>query len=319
MSKLEGKKILITGATGFIGSNLARTALRHNAEVHVLLREASNAWRIADVLGDLNVHYGDLSDGERVGSVAASVEPDLVFHTAIYGGHPFQGDVNKILDTNFFGTVNLVRACRDIDYELFVNTGSSSEYGIKPRRISEDDTLEPGDDYGVSKAASTLYCRMAAARDRKPIVTLRLFSPYGYYDDPTRLVPSVILSCLNGQSPKVSSPSYVRDFIFIDDVVDAYLRLPGVEGGIFNVGSGEQYSVGEVVDRIVGLTGNRVCPDWGNGGKRPVEPAAWQADVTRIRGLLRWAPSHDLASGLERTVRWFKENSGLYGGAPHGP
>ena len=106
--------------------------------------------------------------------------------------------------------------------DLLVNTGSSSEYGIKNSAMKESSLLEPVTEYGVSKAAATLFCQSYAVTENLPIVTLRLFSPYGRYEQKSRLVPSVILAALQKINPKISSRQFVRDFIFIDDVLDAY-------------------------------------------------------------------------------------------------
>ena len=316
---METRKIIITGATGFVGSNLARYFAGQNNEIHLLLRSSSNTWRIADIMDDINVHQADLTAPAELERVVTSVRPDIILHTAVYGGHPFQNDTDKIFDANLRGTINLVKACRSLDYELFVNTGSSSEYGVKRQPVAETDICEPGEDYGVSKTAASLYCQMAARRDRKPIITFRLFSPYGSYDDATRLIPSVIISCLNGRTPTVSSPIFVRDYIYIRDIVSAYEKAIETShrqspGEIFNVGSGKQQTVGDVVQYIVQLVDKNIQPEWGSPGKRQNEPQVWQADVSKAESLLGWKPRYSIEQGLGETVEWFRKNVGLYEG-----
>ena len=315
MKALKGSKVLITGSTGFIGANLVRTFLKIGAEIHILTRTTSNKWRINDILKDVTEYCVDLLDHKKLESIILDIAPEIIFHTAIYGGYPFQKDIKKIIESNFIGTVNLVNACKKVDFELFVNIGSSSEYGIKSRPMTEGDILEPVNDYEVSKAAATLYCQAVARREKIPIATLRLFSPYGYYEEPTRLIPSVVVSCLKGRNPEVSSPNSVRDFIFIEDVIDAYMKVIGtsdIGGEIFNIGYGEQHSVGEVVNMIVELTGNNVRPGWGSVPKRANEPNVWQADVTKAKDILKWEPKYSLEEGLAKTIKWFRENMILY-------
>jgi len=315
MKTLKGKKVLITGSTGFIGATLVRNFLKNGAEVHILTRVTSNKWRINDLLKEVNEYCVDLLDYEKLASIISDIAPEIIIHTAIYGGYPFQKDIKKIIESNFIGTVNLVNACQKVDFELFVNTGSSSEYGIKSKPMTEEDILEPVDDYGVSKAAATLYCQAVARREKIPVVTLRLFSPYGYYEEPTRLIPSVVISCLKGRNPEVSSPNSVRDFIFIEDVIDAYMKVTetsDIGGKIFNIGYGRQQSVGEVVNKIVELTGNTVRPEWGSVPKRANEPNVWQADITKVKDILKWVPKYSLEKGLAKTVKWFMENMVLY-------
>jgi len=317
---METRKIIITGATGFVGSNLARNFAEKNNEVHVLLRSSSDTWRIANIMDDINVHKADLTAPAELERIVTSIKPDIILHTAVYGGHPFQDDTDKIFDSNLRGTINLVKACQSLDYELFVNTGSSSEYGVKRQPVAETDVCEPGEEYGVSKTAASLYCQMAARRDRKQIITLRLFSPYGGFDDATRLIPSVIISCLNGRPPRVSSPTFVRDYIYIRDIVSAYEKAIETSprqsnGEIFNVGSGKQQTVGNVVQHIVKLVDKNIQPEWGSPGKRQNEPQIWQADVSKAESSFGWKPSYSIEQGLGETVEWFRKNVGLYGGS----
>jgi len=315
MRALKGKKVLITGSTGFIGTNLVRRFLKIGAEIHILTRTTSNKWRIKDVLKYVNEYCVDLLDYEKLEPIILDIKPEMIFHTATYGGYPFQKDVDKIIQANFIGTVNLVNACKKADFELFANTGSSSEYGVKSKPMTEEDILEPANDYGVSKAAATLYCQAVARREKIPIVTLRLFSPYGYYEEPTRLIPSVVISCLKGINPEVSSSNSVRDFIFIEDVIDAYMKIAeasDINGEIFNIGYGKQHSVGEVVSKIVELTGNYIRPKWGSVSPRANEPNIWQADIAKAKDVLRWEPKYSLEKGLTNTVKWFMENMVLY-------
>ena len=315
MKAIERKKVLITGSTGFVGTNLVRRSLKIGAEVHIITRTTSNKWRLNGVLKDVNEYCVDLLDYEKLESIILDIRPEIIFHTAVYGGYPFQKDIKTVIESNYSGTVNLVNACKKVDFELFVNTGSSSEYGIKSKPMTEEEILEPVDNYGVSKAAATLYCQAVARREKMPVVTLRLFSPYGRYEEPARLIPSVVLSCLRGRTPEVSSPNSVRDFIFIEDVIDAYMKVietSDIGGEIFNIGYGEPHSVGEVVSKIVELTGNNVRPEWGSVPKRAIEPNVWQADITKAKDVFKWVPKYSLEKGLAKTVNWFMENMILY-------
>lgn len=315
MIKLKGKRILITGSTGFIGSNLVRNFLSLGAEIHILTRKTSDKWRINDVLNDINEYLVDLRDDKKLESVILDIGPEIIFHTAIYGGYPFQNDIKEIMESNFIGTVNLINACKKIDFELFVNSSSSSEYGIKQKPMTEKDLLEPVSNYGVSKASATLYCQTVARMEKRPIVTLRLFSPYGYYEEQTRLIPSVVLSCLKEKNPEVASPDHVRDFIFVEDVMDAYknvIKISNINGEIFNIGYGKQHLVGEVVDNIIRLTGNKVKPKWGNAPNRDNEPNCWQADISKAKESLKWEPKYNLEGGLAKTIKWFENNLDLY-------
>jgi nucleoside-diphosphate-sugar epimerase len=257
----------------------------------------------------------DLTDYEKLKSSLKKIRPNFILHTATYGGSADQKISEKIIATNITGTLNVLRCCRDINVDLVVNTGSSSEYGIKNLPMKESDLLEPVNEYGVSKAAATLYCQEYAVREKIPVITLRLFSPFGPYEQKSRLIPSVILAALQNLNPKISSRRFVRDFIFIDDVLDSYdasLNLKKSSGKIFNIGSVTQYSVGEVVDMIIRLLGNEVSYDVGAPQVWKNEPAIWQADIQKAKSELGWEPKFSLEQGIQATIDWFKGYKGLY-------
>jgi nucleoside-diphosphate-sugar epimerase len=308
-------KILVTGATGFVGSCLARRLCTLGHEVNVFTRSSSNLWRLADLMAKVENHQVDLRDHPAVEKTVRTIRPDIVFHLATYGGFTFQQETANILTSNLVGMVNLVKACEKIEFPIFVNTGSSSEYGIKDRPMREGDILEPVGDYGVAKAAATLFCRSEAVRKGLPMFTLRLFSPFGPWDDPKRLIPYVIKSLLAGEPPTLSSPHSVRDYIFIDDVVDCYVSFigrPVNSGEVFNIGSGRQYSIGEVVERLRKIIDNSVAPLWGVIADRRFEPSCWVADMAKTGRKLDWVPTVPLEEGLARTVNWLRNNLKFY-------
>lgn len=308
-------KVLVTGATGFVGSCLTRRLVEMRYDVHLFTRSKSNKWRIADISGQATEHEVDLRDAAIVEKTVAQIGPSIICHLAAYGGFAFQKDSSVIIESNLMGTVNLLSACEKIGFECFINTGSSSEYGIKSEPMNESDILEPVGAYGVSKAAATLYCRSMAFEKSLPIITLRLFSPYGPWDDPRRLIPYVIKSLLRGESPKLSTPKSVRDFIYIDDVLDIFLKVikvPISGGKIFNVGTGVQVSIGEVVAMIATITGNGLEPMWNKIKSQRHEPGSWIADIRKAKTGLGWSPATSLWAGLNKTIEWFKENLELY-------
>ena len=308
-------KVLVTGATGFVGACLSRRLLETGHEVHAFVRRSANLWRLAEIAPHIVQHDVDLRDAHAVEQAVASIRPGKIFHLATYGGFSFQKDVDAIYAANLLGTVNLVQACEKVGFDCFIHTGSSSEYGIKSVPMKETDLLEPLGDYAVSKAAATLYCRSAALLKGLPIVTLRIFSPYGPWDDPQRLIPYVIASLLSGTVPALSNPAFVRDYIFIDDVIDAYLAVMAADiiaGEIYNVGSGRQTGIGEAVDRIVTVLDNGITPRWGAEPPRKTEPAVWVADTGKLQSHFNWKAATSLEGGLQQTVGWMREHLASY-------
>ncbi len=316
---MESKIVFVTGATGFIGSNMVRRLLNDGHDVHVSARKSSDMWRIKEIAKDLHFHYPDINDYDSIEKTILKIKPDIIYHLATYGGYPFQSDNDKIIKTNLIGTINILRACLKTDMQCFVNTGTSSEYGMKSVPIKETDFLEPVSCYAFSKAAATLYCCMTAKSIEAPIVTIRPFSAYGYYEEPSRLIPHVISSYLKNKRPILSSKSSVRDYVFIEDVIEGYILAannPRAYGGIINIGYGKQYTISEVVEKIKHIVGTGVEPDWGNIETRPNEPKVWIADITKAKNL-GWEPKHTIDEGLIKTVEWFRNNLDLYDAVAH--
>lgn len=308
-------RILITGASGFVGANLTRKLVQHGHEVHIFVRKTSNIWRISDMKMMVSFHEIDICNYPQLEQVVDRIKPQIVFHLATYGGFSFQSDLSKIMEANLQGTINLITACEKIDFPYFINTGSSSEYGIKRLPMKESDLPEPVSNYGVAKEASTLFCQAKAKRNNFPIVTLRLFSPYGPYDDMTRLIPYTIINLIKKRQPIINSPNSVRDYIFMDDVVNAYLKfteINNITGEIFNIGSGTQYSVQEVVMKICEIIGNGTDPIFAKKEQLTFETNSWVANLTKVKKQLRWKPSVSLEVGLRKTIEWHKKNIHLF-------
>jgi nucleoside-diphosphate-sugar epimerase len=233
----------------------------------------------------------------------------VIYHLAAYGAYPFQKDRAAILATNLLGTANLLTALEDQDYRAFIHAGSSSEYGHKDRPMREDDLLQPRTDYGVAKAASTLLCQ-GAAQNGRPVTTVRLFSAYGPWEEPSRLVPYVMGCCLRDVAPQVSAGMQPRDFIYVEDVLDLMILAadaPAARGQILHAGTGVQSTVRDMVETIVAVCGGgRVRAEYGAAACRPGEPSCWVASIDRTRQLTGWRPQHDSRAGIEHMWAWMR-------------
>ncbi|HLA43242.1 MAG TPA: NAD-dependent epimerase/dehydratase family protein [Aggregatilineales bacterium] len=310
------EKALVTGAGGFVGANLVRRLLHDGAEVHVFLRPESNRWRLESVLDDVHVHPVDLRDAECVQKAVESICPEFIYHLAVYGAYSFQTDTKTILETNIMGTANLVGACAKTDFEAFVNTGSSSEYGFKNHAPAEDELPEPNSDYAVSKVSTTLFCSYTSRKLERPITTLRLYSVYGAYEEPRRLMPTLIQFGLQGKLPPLVSPDTARDFIYVDDVSEAYIRTAHSKtldyGEVLNVGSGIQTTLRDVVEVAREVMNIQQEPEWGSMEGRIWDSSVWVANNNRIRERLNWKPQVDFREGFARMVEWFREHQHYY-------
>lgn len=304
---MSARRLLVTGGTGFIGANAVRRALESGHRVHLLVRETSDRWRLAGLEDDLALHVVDLADEAAVARVVTEVRPEVILHLATHGAYPSQRDADAIIRANFLGTWNLLKACLAIEYETFVNVGSSSEYGKKLHAMRESDIVEPDSYYAVAKCAQTLLCEHVARAEGRTICTLRLFSVYGPWEEPTRLVPTLIERCLTGQPLHLVDPRTARDFVYVDDAVEALLafdRLRGLRGETLNIGTGIQRTIREVVDHVLAATGADVPCLWGEMPARSWDTQTWVADATKARRLLGWQARTDLAQGVAATVAW---------------
>lgn len=307
---MDRERVLITGATGFIGACLARDLIDEGHDVHLLLRGESPRWRLAGLEGRFAAHIADLRDPAAVQRAVQASRPEIIYHLAAHGALYQQQDRAAILASNLLGTCNLLEALEKHDYRMLVQAGSSSEYGHKAGPMHEDDRLEPRTDYAVSKAAATMLCQ-AAARQGRPVTTVRVFSAYGPYEDPSRLVPYVMDCLSRGQTPRVTSGNQPRDFIYVDDCLALFklaARSPAARGQILHAGSGRQYCVRDMVQTIV-ETCARDCikAEFGSEPPRPDEPIAWVASIDRTSQLTGWRPSYDLRTGIECTWKWRRQ------------
>lgn len=306
-------RALVTGASGFVGANLARQLLREGHEVHLLLRHADVPWRLESIWDAVRRHQVDLADRASVEAAVAAIRPEWVFHLAAYGAYSSQTDVHRMVQTNIAGTVNLVEACLATSCEVIVNTGSSSEYGFTDHAPAETEREVPNSHYAVSKLAATQYCRFTAQSRGIHLPTLRLYSVYGPYEEPTRLMPALIARGLRGELPPLVDPTIARDYVYVDDVCDAYLlaaTTPTSEpGAIYNVGTGVQTSLGELVALARTILPIATEPVWGSMPNRAWDATVWVADNRKIRDALGWHPRHNLDQGFRYMVEWFQNHS----------
>jgi nucleoside-diphosphate-sugar epimerase len=308
------KKVLITGAGGFIGSNLVRKALELNNEVFGIVKEERPYWRLEDLKDKIRLYYIDLGDSERVNKTISEIKPEIIYHLAVHQYH--DQNLEKIINTNFIGTTNLLQAALKQGFELFVNTGTSSEYGSKEKIMAETDFLEPNSYYAITKAASSLFCKHIGKEKNLPIATLRLFSVYGPFEEKNRFIPQIIMSSLNNNDVNLASQKNVRDFVYVDDAVNAYFNLEKNKpspGEIYNVASGQQYTLKEVMDIVMKKTGSESKLLWGAYPDRPWDKTTivWQGDISKI-SRIGWRPQISIEHGLEKSIDWFKNNLDKY-------
>jgi dolichol-phosphate mannosyltransferase len=264
--------------------------LRDGRGVTALVRPGSEPWRLEGL--DVDVVEADVREQIPGGF-------ELVFHLAAHGAYSWQEDEAAIHETNVLGTRNALSAG-----DRVVIAGSSSEYGLKPHAPGEDEPLEPNSAYAAAKAAATSHALERGA------VVLRLYSAYGPWEEPNRLVPTLLSRALAGELPPLVSPTIARDFVHVDDVCEAFVLAAGAERGrVYNVGSGRQTTVAELVEATRQLLALEAEPDWGSMPDRSWDTETWVANPQRIRDELGWEARIGLEDGLRRTLDWLRSEA----------
>lgn len=306
-------RALITGASGFIGCALSTRLTATGDEVHAIVRPESTSWRNA-ALRDAVIHEGTILDTAWLDATVLAVKPDVVFHCAAYGAYSFQRDLQSIASTNVVGTANILHAAAAAGCARLVNSGTSSEYGDCDHAPTETEPPRPNSVYAATKAAATWLCSMSAESLDIDVVTLRLYSAYGPFEDPRRLMPTLCTRALRGELPPLADPWIVRDFVYIDDVIDAYLAAAAASNPrrVYNVGTGVETSLEQLVEIARATFNIGVAPDWGGYPNRDWDVRCWRADATLISEELGWAPRRSLREGLRMLAEWIAEYPDIY-------
>ena len=309
------KRVLVTGASGFVANCAVRRLLNENCDVHILLRDEAKMWRLSDIQDRLHIHRANIIDAAAVRSVMQAAAPEVVLHLAAYGAYEAQAEARHILETNILGAYNVLEASIAAKVRLFINTGSSSEYGYRNEAMQESDRVIPNSVYAVAKAAQTHLCGLLAQSGEMAVVTFRLFSVYGPWEEPARLFPTILQRARAGLRLEMVSPDTVRDFIYVEDVLDALLNfdaLTRMKGEVFNLGSGRQSTMRDVVAAVQAAVGDRSEVRWGGMKARRWDSTCWQADISKARTELGWEPKISLLDGVQRMAEWIEQAGDAY-------
>ncbi len=317
---------LVTGAHGFVGSHLARALLERGEAVRVLDRPAPreadiggerlSGLELLGIAGEVELVEGDLRDAEAVAGAVAGCES--VFHLAaqtIVG--VARSSPAETFEVNVRGAWNVFEACREHGAGRVVFASSDKAYGSSPELpYREDFPLRAAYPYDASKAAADTIARSYANAYGLAIAVTRFANVYGGGDlNFSRLIPETVVAVLDGRAPRIRSDgSPERDFLHVDDAVNAYLAIAaalegdGAAGEAFNAGGERPHSVREVVEAVVSADGNDVAPDFQGEGSLDGEIDRQYVDSTKLRELTGWTPGVELEDGLRRTLKWYRDH-----------
>ncbi len=299
--------IVVTGASGFVGANLFKKLLAVRTDVFAI-EFRSKSWRLADVKDDY-IAAVDLTDPAAAKNLIDTIHPQTVFNCVAYGAYSFEENTRTIYQTNFQAVVNLVDLLLGQSFSAFVHAGTSSEYGTNSSGPGEDGPCDPNSHYAVSKLATSEYLRYVGRHRRFPCVSLRLYSVYGPLEDTSRLVPSVLRKALAGELPPFVDPNTSRDFVYVDDVCDAFILAaakmnPHLYGEFFNIGSGVKTTIAELATTVRRLFNVPAEPVFGSMPGRKWDLPDWYANCSKAQALLDWRPMTSLRDGLLSTAEW---------------
>lgn len=300
-----GKRVLLTGAAGFIGSQIARLLIREGHEVTAIIRPGVDRWRLADIESELVVLDGDLRSLSSLRPQLLAARPEICLHLAWRG---WLGQSEAIENLSSLSvSLDLLRMMPDIACGRFVSVGTCFEYDLTGGPISETTSLRPQELYGTCKKSLFEAAYQFSIFKGMSVATPRVFYSYGPFEDVRRLVPSIALSLLNGKPAQVTPGGQVRDYLHVEDVASAIWRVATSElTGAVNIASGEPVTIAEIATRVGQLLGKSELVQLGALPYRQGEPMRILADVTTLRQRLGWAPRFALDQGLTETVRWWE-------------
>jgi nucleoside-diphosphate-sugar epimerase/glycosyltransferase involved in cell wall biosynthesis len=307
--------IYIFGASGFIGANLMETILKYRSDCFGITHNPRSAWRLKILeIPDKNILYCDINYKKSVDSTFTKHHPKTIFNLSAYGAYSKQNDIHLIYETNITGTVHILEASKEV--EAFIHAGTSSEYGINSSSPSEDSELKPNSHYAVSKISTSYLLAFYAKFHKLPCLNLRLYSIYGPWEEPDRLMPKIIEYGLSNSYPPLVKPDTSRDFVYIDDCVEAFLDAANHvnssnSGESINIGSGTKTTLQDLASTSQKVFGIDSSPIWGTMENRSWDTEEWYGNNEKANQLIQWQPKISLEEGLQKFATWQKENAYL--------
>jgi nucleoside-diphosphate-sugar epimerase len=299
-SRLGGQKILITGASGFLGSHLSRRLRQIGCEVHAISRREHSAE------DGLRWWQGDFADLGTARKLLLAIKPDVLFHlSGLVTASPDLQFVLPTFQTLLVSTINTLMEANAIGCRV-VLVASLTE----PEPGKTDPT--PGSPYAAAKWASSAYGRMFHKLYGTPVVVVRPFMTYGPGQNIRKLIPYVIHTLLQNEILRISSGDWQADWIYIDDVIDGFLAaayVSGIEGDTIDLGSGTLTPIRGVVQQILKLVGSKTDPEYGALPDRPFEQVR-AANLSDAYSKLAWKPTTPLEKGLALTIDWYRRERG---------
>lgn len=321
---LKGKKVLVTGSEGFIGSHLTEQLVELGAEVTALVQYNSfNNWGWIDTFSDdikkyINVVTGDIREYDGISKVIKG--QDVVFHLAALIAIPYSYlSPMAYVRTNVEGTTNVLEACREYNIEKIVHTSTSETYGTALYvPIDEKHPLQGQSPYSASKIGADKIAESFQKSFEMPIATIRPFNTYGPRQSARAVIPTIISQILSGKTEiKLGSLTPTRDFNYVKDTAEAFIKIAESDktvGEVINASTNHEISIGELVNKIVKLSGKKIriiCDDERLRPENSEVNRLW-GNNEKIKKLTDWETQYSLDDGLLETIQWIKNNMNYF-------
>ncbi len=310
IKKIEGP-IFVFGATGFIGVNVFNDILLMRKDCYAITHDAINAWRLKLLnVPHSNIVHCDITSFISVKNIFELYKPKTVFNLAAYGAYSKQKDVRLIYETNVNGTVNILENCENV--KAYIHAGSSSEYGVNSTAPKENDPLEPNSHYAASKVSASYIINYYANFKNINALNLRLYSVYGFWEEPDRLIPMMIEKARQNSLPNLVEKEISRDFVFISDAVEAFIDAAlnmnaGVKGKSYNICTGKKTTLEQLVTTVKKEFDVNATPAWGGMENRTWDLKDWYGNPENANKELGWKAKTELADGLQATLKWHEQ------------
>jgi len=320
----NGKKVLVTGSDGFIGSHLVERLVELGADVRPLvLYNSFNSWGWLDTidrekLQNVEVIAGDIRDPHHVQEIVRDI--DVVFHLAALIAIPYSyHSPDSYMETNVKGTLNILQAARLHPVEQIIHTSTSEVYGTAQFvPITEEHPLVGQSPYSASKIAADQFAVSFYRSFDLPVTIVRPFNTYGPRQSARAIIPTVISQALSGKKTiPVGNVRPTRDFTYVSDTVEGFIKAAEHKeavGKTLNLGSNSEISIDALVDKIRHLMNNsfEIVVDKGRLRPEKSEVDRLWSDNSKAKAILKWEPVVSLEKGLELTIEWFRKNRHLY-------
>jgi dTDP-glucose 4,6-dehydratase len=311
----KGKNVLVTGASGFTGSHLCRALINSGANVRAYIKRGSSLFNLSDIINKVQIARGDITDLTNLFNVMKDIK--YVFHVAAIVPVAESRDLPySSFQVNSLGVFNVAWAATKNNVKRILYTSTCHVYGNQPDDkipIKEDTQPNPVDTYSASKYAGEILLRpLINQSDGLEIIITRAFNKYGPYQVGDWLIPRTIKQVLNKQNPKLGNPDSTRDYTFIEDAVTGYMATMefGEHGEIYNLPSGIETSVKDVVEKIIDISGISVNPVW-DTSYRKFDVRRSCGDGSKAKLKLGWETKISFEEGLKLTINWWKEHPEL--------